>query len=433
MCFVFVSFAVKNKLKYETSPYNICFYLILLFISFESSILTFTVRCQLFTFLLMSIWIFLLEKIRNSEDKFLYLLPFIMLFWLNVHGGCIAGVGILFLYGVGEFLNKKPFKKYFIALVFVCLVFFINPWGVDYIKFLIDSSYLDRSWISEWQSPVYFPFIFHFFYFLVLLGSLFCYLYKIYALKLNYKNIDKTKLILLVVLALLSLKYIKHSGLFIAIYAIFMYDDFYFAYNSLMEKLRKYLQINHIAIKYLSYFKTIVIYLLIFVYSMFVFVTVPLKYSYYSSFLANFPVMPMRFLEMNGIKGKLFSGFYYGSFISYKYYPDIKIYMDGRQEQVYSSQLFDEAMFFLNQFGNTPNKAITRYKPDIILVEKSWKCVNLLNKNPYYSRVYSDNKYNIYLAKNVQLFSYKYPDNNLDDYFEKLFDTVFDYSKVKNK
>ena len=45
----------------------------------------------------------------------------------------------------------------------------------------------------------------------------------IYLKKLNYELIDKTKLIILIILAFLSIKYIKHSGLFIVVYSIFLF------------------------------------------------------------------------------------------------------------------------------------------------------------------------------------------------------------------
>ena len=432
-CFVVISLAIKDRISKNVPFNNFGFYFVLLLIAFQASIMSYTVRCQLITFLLMAVWIFILEKVRRKNDELLYILPFIMLFWLNCHGGCIAGVGILFLYGIGEFLNKKPCKKYFIALFFVCLVFLINPWGVDYIKFIIESSYLDRSWIAEWQSPFATSIKFHLFYKVFLICSFLCYGYKIYLKKLNYELIDKTKLIILIILAFLSIKYVKHSGLFIVVYSIFLYEDFYFIYNYLMDKLRKYLQLNDIVSRYLTYFKEIFIYFLVYIYSFFVILTVPVKYSYFASTLANYPVQPLRFLELNNIEGRIFSAFYNGSFIAYKYYPKLKIFMDGRQEQVYSSEIFDESMFFLNWLGNYPESAITRIRPDIILVEKSWRCVEHLEKNPDFKRVYSDNKYNIYLRNNIQKFSYMYPDNDFENYFNNLFDTVFDYSKVKNR
>ena len=200
-----------------------------------------------------------------------------------------------------------------------------------------------------------------------------------------------------------------------------------------MEKLRRYLQLDITVTRYLSYFKEIFVYFLIYSYSLFVFITIPVKFSYYLSVSKHFPIQPLRFLEINNIEGRIFSGFYNGSFIAYKYYPKLKIFMDGRQEQVYSSDIFDESMFFLSWLGNNPESAIKRIKPDILLIEKMWRCNKHLEKTPEFKKVYSDNKYNVYLAKSVQLFSYKYPDNDLQNYFRTLFDTVFDYSKVKLK
>ena len=162
------------------------------------------------------------------------------------------------------------------------------------------------------------------------------------------------------------------------------------------------------------------------------FMTVPVKYSHYARFFEHFPVQPLRFLEINNIEGKIFSGFYNGSFIAYKYYPKLKIYMDGRQEQVYSSRLFDESMFFLNWLGDYPEAAIKKIKPDILLIENFWRCNKHLKNNPEFTKVYSDNKYSVYLRNNIQKFGYKYPDKEFENYLDNLFDTVFDYSKAKN-
>ena len=60
LTFVVISFALKDRKIENTSPYNIGFYLILVLIAFQSSILVYTVICQLLTFLLMAIWRLLL-------------------------------------------------------------------------------------------------------------------------------------------------------------------------------------------------------------------------------------------------------------------------------------------------------------------------------------------------------------------------------------
>ena len=91
--------------------------------------------------------------LQTDNQKLLYILPFIIILWNNIHGGCVAGLGLFVFYIIGEFLDKKPIKKYLIALFFVAIVYLINPWGFDFIKFTIEGVFVDRSWISEWQSP----------------------------------------------------------------------------------------------------------------------------------------------------------------------------------------------------------------------------------------------------------------------------------------
>ena len=70
------------------------------------------VRCHMFSFLLFTVFIYILEKVRRGNNKLLFLIPVLTIFWNNVHGGVVSGLGLLLMYAVGEFLNKKNFLKY---------------------------------------------------------------------------------------------------------------------------------------------------------------------------------------------------------------------------------------------------------------------------------------------------------------------------------
>jgi len=131
------------------------------------------------------------------------------------------------------------------------------------------------------------------------------------------------------------------------------------------------------------------------------------------------------------IKGKIFSGFYNGSFIGYRYYPDLKIYMDGREEQVYSNEIFDDQMFFLNWLGDYPQAAIEKHPPDIFLIEAEWPANKYLMHNDKYKHIYNDFGYNIYVKKEMAKFNYKQPSAPLEYLFENIFKTNHNYSKKK--
>lgn len=421
----FVSLALKERNLKNTSAYNLGFYLILIMILYQSAVTVYTIRCQLITFVFTGLWILLLEKTRNGKFFNLYFLPLIMLFWLNMHGGCVAGVGILLVYGIGEYLNKKPYKMYFITLIFVCFVFLINPWGIEYIDFILKSVCLDRSWIAEWQSS--FSYRMMYIYKYLLFCGFIAYIYKIYMLKLRYKEIDKVKIILIFLIAYLSARYVKHQGLFVIIFSVFLYEDFYFVYNSLMNKLRRCLHIQDKFILKIKKIKNIILYLLVYLYSTIHLLIYPLNIVDFE-YIKYYPIYALEFLKANNIKGSIVTDFSFGSFIAYKYYSDLKIYMDGRQEQVYTTEQFDKLMFFMTWSGDYPEKLLIDNPPDILLLEKKSKTYKNIKENVNWVIVYDDGQYVIFIKKELQKFKYILPKFDKNAYLKNIFKTDIDFS-----
>ena len=48
-----------------------------------------------------------------------------------------------------QFLNKESIKKYIITLFSCIAVLFINPYGIEYVKFLLYAATMDRTFITE--------------------------------------------------------------------------------------------------------------------------------------------------------------------------------------------------------------------------------------------------------------------------------------------
>lgn len=108
------------------------------------------IRCHMFSFLFFTIFIYLLEKVRKGNNKLLFIIPPLIILWNNIHGGVVAGLGLLEMYAVGEFLNKKPCSKYLITLAISLPLLLINPWGYKYTKFLLMANTMKRPYIVEW-------------------------------------------------------------------------------------------------------------------------------------------------------------------------------------------------------------------------------------------------------------------------------------------
>lgn len=119
-------------------------------------------RPHLFTYLLTAIWIVLLEHITNKAPGRWWLLPLVMLTWVNLHGMFVLGLLLWGIYLTGGFL-EHPSKAWFgrrntkaMALggAFSLLATFFSPSGVhiwETIVSLGSNAYI-TSKITEYQS-----------------------------------------------------------------------------------------------------------------------------------------------------------------------------------------------------------------------------------------------------------------------------------------
>jgi len=436
---VFLVFAVKEY------PRNLFLYLALIISFVLSQIIYSTVRCQLFTFMALPVWILCLEKIRNDEKNKIkyafFMVPF-MLLWLNCHAGALAALGTVLLYAAGNALNRKPFKLYLIVFVLCALCFLVNPWGIDYVKFLIDTCSTDRSYIGEWQSP-FGPLVINLDIFKAsYIAVVSAFIYKIIkiiikAFKKDFseiKNLDFVKVIVLSFLLVISGKYIKHVYLFMTFAFIYMYGDFYVLYNKIARKIKntftnifkKYvnLEINFPEINFVTFKKTFV-YGLIIGFSIVSLKNYPLKETAFLKFDESYPLKALNFIEINDLRGKVLAPYFISGYIAYQGYPKLKIFMDGRQEQLYPQEYIFMNMNLYALQGPYPFVIFEKFRPDIILIENGWPVAGqerVLNGFGF-KKVYGDERYGVFLSTDKLKFSYFYPKEQNKSCFDHIFET----------
>ncbi|MCL6622422.1 MAG: hypothetical protein K6T55_10005, partial [Syntrophobacterales bacterium] len=108
-------------------------------------------RPQVFTFFFLALLLLVLERARlTGRFRPLFLFPLVMVAWANLHGGFLAGLGVLLLYGVGEALSRRPAWPYFLTLALGTLATLINPYGLAYWKFM---AYVADA--GTWLDPYY--------------------------------------------------------------------------------------------------------------------------------------------------------------------------------------------------------------------------------------------------------------------------------------
>ena len=130
-------------------------------------------RPHLFSWILALVFLAVAEYERRDHGPALYLLPLFSILWANVHGSFLLGPAILFIYALGDWLEKRgnsgsdpifynprkfesdpEFPRFSVAALICLLATFINPYGWrlhEHIFTYLQNDYL-MDHISEFRS-----------------------------------------------------------------------------------------------------------------------------------------------------------------------------------------------------------------------------------------------------------------------------------------
>jgi tetratricopeptide (TPR) repeat protein len=133
------------------------------------------IKPEIFSYVFMTITVWAWFMIRSSQNKgwkYCYLLPLIMLIWVNSHGGFIFGLVFLALIAMGEILNYffSPLERldagtmrHFIMSMMLCLfAIFITPYGWKYpVQLFHDLILNSDAQVKEYKTVWAYQSIFH--------------------------------------------------------------------------------------------------------------------------------------------------------------------------------------------------------------------------------------------------------------------------------
>ncbi len=402
---MFVVITQITKLRGCVKRYNLLFYilpLVALSANFGSPI-----RCHIFSFFFFSIFLYILELSRKDNYKLIYVLPLLTVLWNNLHGGVVSGIGLMVLYAVGAILDKKTFKHYLIVAALSFILLIINPWGWEYIKFLLMANTMARTHVAEWwglfsKFHLFRQIPFKIFMFLIVVIEFWTLKSHFVDLKNLWSKIDKTKYLILCTTLFLAILHVKLLPFFIITACAFCYEDFE---ECIADKIPNLAELSAA----------------IFILLMCIFSFIVKKYDIPLG-IAVYPHKEVEFIKINNLKGNLLVNFGLGSFVSYKLYPQNLIFMDGRYEEVY----YDDMVPLLDKFYTLKDgwdEVLKKYPPDIMIIEKYYPVYNLLNTVQDWSNVYEAETFAVFVRTENLKKSYIMPSTNIQYYKDTLFDT----------
>ncbi len=110
------------------------------------------VRAQMYSFVLLAALLYLLELDRRGHRGWIALWLALYVAWANLHAGFLVGAGLFFLHWIEQWLRGEPHRHLLLAGIAMIPLALATPYGVHYPTYLIHALTTDRSHIPEWGS-----------------------------------------------------------------------------------------------------------------------------------------------------------------------------------------------------------------------------------------------------------------------------------------
>lgn len=326
------------------------------------------IRSQVITFLCFAIYLLCITKCRTNERSKLYLAaPLVMVLWANCHGGFVVGLGYLGLTCLAFLISKRAGSSlFYLTTITSMLAVLINPYGVQYIEFIRDAVTKSRPLITEWASPALSA------QHSILAG--FCLLTFCCMLARHRTKLPLEGWLMIVASLYFALNHLRLIPFFLftcCVYLPLILDGISNGFSTWFQtRVRRFFN----TVYFITGSSALV--------GAMAFLAFPLTLSSFKLDYSQYPVEVMNWLVTNGYHGKLLIHFNEGSYALLKGYPSFQVSIDGRYEEVYPDETFEQALEALNPGSPNFISAFMALRPDVVVLCKSTTPFEVANQFP---------------------------------------------------
>lgn len=312
------------------------------------------VRSRAFTLLFVPLLLLALVRWRKGRPGWLLTLPPAFLIWANVHGGFVAGLGLLGTAALSvTLLTPKKALPLWLCLVVSVFATLVNPYGLDYWVYILRATTQERPLILEWQTMQGWQIGS-----VVVLGAIF--LAGAWLERTQRRVLPETVGLLAVSLwaALESQRLLNFVLMVLAVYGVTEYRAVvrFFAARISENYRRATAHLSGVFAMALPVTLMVVIGM-----NLRSFSSTGLSYE-------KFPVAAVEWLHRHGAGGRLLTHFNHGSFAIWRLYPLYRVALDGRYEETYPEETVQLAWLALQPNAPGHEDALRRIDPDYIIV-----------------------------------------------------------------
>ena len=386
---------------------NIIISTLLVFFAALTSSMHWLARPHIFSWLLMLIWYFILDGYQNRNRNFLYWLPLLMLFWVNLHGGFILGFLLAGVFLLGNLRNvigpgeqeknkhRKKARSLFFVIVSSLVISLINPIGYRILFFpsaVISNKYLMDN-VIEFLSPNFHkPEIIIFEIFLLI---------AIITFAVSRKGLNLIEVFLFLVFTHMPLFSVRYVPLFPFIISPILIRHIEHLMQTrdgkiltkFKEKARAYGEMDQLS-KGFSWLVLGALLVILKIHS--------------GNFNFDFnekmkPLQAVEFLKKETIKGNMFNNDEFGDVLIYRAFPQYRVFFDGRSD-MYGNEMIKEYRKVMN-FKPGWEEIFEKYKIQWVFFDNDSPFSRFLLSRNDWKLIYSDAVANIFV-KNIPEYEY---------------------------
>lgn len=358
----------------------------LTFIAMGASSIHWLPRPHVFTFLLLAVWIELLDRLARGENIKPYLFPSIMLLWANLHGGFIFGILAWIAYLAGWLWetwrgrsDKQTGRKLLVVGISSLTVTIITPdlWRNWEAVFNNRSAFILNRTVETMRPNLTDPSVLPYTFLVALTILMFA---------LGRKNLKAGHFFLLTGLGFMSFLMARNIPLFAMAAAPILSE----MGAGFLSKAYTWARIEQ---RFAGFGSTngqsVWTFIAILAATAF-FINYNLKngQSLHQFDPTFFPVEAANFIETNPQQGNMFNDFNLGGFLLYRLWPQYDVFIDS-QSDFYGEDLVREYDQIISANGNWQN-LLEKHHVDWVIVPASSPLADMIGNTPNWEITYED-------------------------------------------
>jgi len=393
-------FLFKNLQKDKINIVIVTFITLLVI---ASSSIHWLARPHVLSLLIILTWYHILDLYQYKDKNYLYILPFMILIWVNLHGAFIVGLVLLGIYIIGNCADlffkisverqsiKTKLKHLVIVLLISMVILFINPNGYHTIMlpFELLSSKFIINHIGEFQSPNFHE--------LSLLPFELLVLFTFFILSLSRKRLNVIEILLTLFFMNTAFYSVRNIPIFAIVIAPIIARQGQYLLTEHHNKFTNFLVIRGLNISEID--SSTKGYFWILLPTIIVLALLQLGIIEYRFDDKIKPITAVEFLKNEKIPGNMYNEYEFGDYVIYAAYPQYKVFIDGRADMYGSARL--KEYYHVNKLKNNWTEILTKHDINFIFFETDSLFTKYLAERQDWSLIYSDKVATIYVRNNT--------------------------------